>query len=217
MERSSGQLLTSWSESLRADFGNRAAKISAMDGDCLFSPGSAAESFLVVLNGTVRLEQTSSSGRSIVIYRVEAGQSCVMTTSCLLSGTPYSSFGYAEGNVEAYALGQNSFKSLLQDSPEFMASVFGVFSGRLVELTNVIDELLLHRVDQKLGHWLARQGSHGTIISTTHQLIAHELGTVREVVSRTLKDFERKGWISLSRGSTTLLDTHALEKLGKSN
>lgn len=194
----------------------RAAKVSAPDGTCLFSPGSSAESFLIVLSGAVRLEQTAISGRSIVLYRVMPGESCVMTTSCLLSGAPYGSFGYAEGQLDALALGQNAFRALLSEDAAFMAAVFSVFSERLVELTHVIDELLLHRVDQKLATWLANQWQHGKAIAVTHQALAQELGTAREVVSRTLKDFERRNWVSLARGAITVLSVVDLARFGKS-
>lgn len=97
-----------------------------------------------------------------------------------------------------------------------MSAVFSVFSERLIELTHVIDELLLHRVDQKLASWLADRGDNGTAIDVTHQALALELGTAREVVSRTLKEFERRGWVALSRGSITVIAIANLARFGKS-
>lgn len=174
------------------------------DAECLFSPGSNAENFLIVLKGAIRLEHTSKTGRTIVLYRVLPGESCIMTTTCIMSQTPYTSFGYAEGQVEALMLGQNAFRSLMTEDPSFMTAVFSTFSERLVELTRVIDELLWFRVDQKLAHWLVAGCTRSNTIRTTHQSVAQELGTAREVVSRTLKDFERRGWITLSRGVITV-------------
>jgi len=197
-----------WTPALLARVRARASLVSVPDTTCVFSPGAAAENFLIVISGTVRLEQTSSAGRSIVLYRVRKGASCVMTTTCLLSGTPYSAFGYAEGPTKALSIGQNAFRSLLAEDAEFMAAVFATFSERLIELTQVIDELLLHRVDQKLAAWLSRSSPE---IKTTHQAVAQELGTVREVISRTLKDFERRGWVTLSRGMIVVRDRGALE------
>jgi CRP/FNR family transcriptional regulator len=205
-----------WTGKLLERVTARASKVSVPDGTCLFSPGSSADSFLVVLSGAVRLEQTSTTGRSVVLYRVHEGESCVMTTSCLLSGTPYGSFGYAEGAVEALSLGQNGFRALLAEDAEFSAAVFAVFSERLVELTHVIDELLLHRVDQKIAAWIGDRAESNPRIEITHQALAQELGTAREVVSRTLKDFERRGWVSLSRGVITVGSPEALNRFGKS-
>lgn len=186
------------------------------DAECLFSPGSNAESFLIVLTGAVRLEQTSKTGRTIVLYRVLPGESCIMTTTCIMSQTPYTSFGYAEGQVEALMLGQNAFRSLMTEDPSFMAAVFSTFSERLVELTRVIDELLWFRVDQKLAHWLVAGCTRSNTIRTTHQSVAQELGTAREVVSRTLKDFERRGWITLSRGVITVQNLTDLKQYANS-
>jgi len=183
-----------WSPALLARLDRRAARISAPDGACIFSPGT---------------------GRSIVLYRVRPVGSCVMTTTCLLSDAPYSAYGYAEGPVEALSLGQNAFRSLLAEDPEFMNAVFATFSERLIELTQVIDELLLHRVDQKLAQWLCKNADD-TRISATHQSIAQELGTAREVVSRTLKDFERRGWVTLARGTVQIADQAALDRHGRS-
>jgi len=165
-----------WSPALLARLDRRAARISAPDGACIFSPGMGAENFLIVVSGAVRLEQTAPSGRSIVLYRVRPVGSCVMTTT---------------------------------------NAVFATFSERLIELTQVIDELLLHRVDQKLAQWLCKNADD-TRISATHQSIAQELGTAREVVSRTLKDFERRGWVTLARGTVQIADQAALDRHGRS-
>ncbi len=199
-----------WDAELREQIESRASLVQAPDGACLFSPGDNSEHFLIALSGSVRVEQTSATGRTIVLYRVEPGDTCVMTTSCLFSGAPYSAYGYAEGAVTALSLGANAFHSLLAQSAEFRTVVFEVFSQRVAELSEVIDELLLHRVDQKLALWLANRGKRDPQIRATHQAIAAELGTAREVVSRILKDFDRRGWVDLHRGLVDIRDIAAL-------
>lgn len=208
--------MKTWTSDLLAKVTARAARITVQDAECLFSPGSNAENFLIVLTGAVRLEQTSKTGRTIVLYRVLPGESCIMTTTCIMSQTQYTSFGYAEGQVKALTLGQNAFRSLMTEDPSFMAAVFSTFSERLVELTRVIDELLWFRVDQKLAHWLVAGCTRSNTIRTTHQSVAQELGTAREVVSRTLKDFERRGWITLSRGVITVQNLTGLKQYANS-
>lgn len=186
--------------------------LSAPDGTCLFKPGDDSSAFLIVTAGAVRVEQTNSSGRTIVLYRVEAGESCVLTTTSLLSHKPYVGYGYAEGAVTALAISSEKFQQLLRNDPRFQQLVFGGFAARVGELTNVIDELLEHRTDLRLARWLA---SHSTgPINMTQQELAQELGTAREVVSRTLKSFEGRGWISLGRGSVTVRDSAALQSYG---
>lgn len=187
--------------------GNR---IHVPDGTCLFRPGDESRAFLFVLSGSVRVEQTNAAGRTVVLYRVAAGDSCVLTTTGLLSGRPYSGYGYAEGDVTAVSIPAQRFRSLLSSEPKFQEIVFRNFAARVGELTDVIDDLLIHRTDQRIARWLANRA--GPTIHVTQQELAQELGTVREVVSRTLKSFENRGWISSGRGTITVLQVAALAK-----
>ena len=187
--------------------------VDAPDGACLFRPGDESPAFLIVTQGTVRVEQTNSEGRTVVLYRVEVGDSCVLTTSCLVSGRPYAGYGYAEGEVKAVAIPASRFKSLLSSDPDFLDLVFRGFAQRVGELTDVIDTLLLHRTDLKLARWLAAQNT--AEVRLTQQDIAQELGTAREVVSRSLKSFEREEWITVGRGIVEIRDRAALEKHGQ--
>ena len=193
-----------WSDRLISQFREFAQEITIPDGTELFMPGGASNTFLIACSGRIRVEQTSPSGRSVVLYRVNAGDSCVMTTSCMLSGVPYSAYGYAEGDVIALAFERGAFTRLMSEEAAFRSAVFAAFSHRISELTSVIDDLLLNRMDQKLAHWLFTQADASLRISATHQQIATELGSAREVMSRILKDFERRGWLSLERGAITL-------------
>jgi len=198
-------------DDLRAYFSS-GTEIQASDGKCLFRPGDEGRAFLIVKSGSVRVEQTNSIGRTMVLYRVEAGDSCVLTTTCLLSGEPYSGYGYAEGEVSAVAIPPEQFRALLGSDQKFQKLVFRAFATRVGELTSVIDDLLEHRTDLRLARWLAHQGT--TEIRLTQQELAQELGTAREVVSRSLKSFETKGWIKLGRGTVTVQQGEALRVYG---
>lgn len=186
--------------------------VAVSDGTCLFRPGDAGQAFLIVTSGAVRVEQTNSAGRTVVLYRVEAGDSCVLTTTCLLSDVPYSGYGYAEGTVQAVAIPLATFRALLASDPRFQELVFRGFATRVGELTTVIDDLLEHRTDLRLARWLARQT--GPQLQMTQHEVAQELGTAREVVSRALKSFETRGWIQIGRGTITLLHPEALRAHG---
>jgi len=186
--------------------------MDAPDGACLFRPGDEGRAFLIVQSGCVRVEQTNSAGRTVVLYRVEAGDSCVLTTTCLMSGKPYAGYGFAEGPVSAVAISADRFRRLLRSDSTFQELVFQSFAIRIGALTNVIDDLLEHRTDLRLARWLA--GRDTTDIHMTQQELAQELGTAREVVSRTLKSFETRGWISLGRGTVTVHDRASLQNHG---
>jgi len=188
--------------------------ISVPDGTLIFAPGDESQAFLIVTTGAVRVEQTNNAGRTVVLYRVEAGDSCVLTTTCLLSDRPYSGFGYAEGHVKAIAISPTRFRGLLQSDATFQELVFRGFAARVGELTDVIDDLLEHRTDLRLARWLGSQTE--TEIKMKQHEIAQELGTAREVVSRAFKAFEVCGWIRIGRGQISILDGAALRKHGNS-
>ncbi len=207
-----GAVAPAFSLHLRAELATRGRVVAVPDGARLFGPGDRCEGYSIPLEGALRVEHVSESGRSVVLYRVTPGESCVMTASCLLSGAPYAAYGYAEGAVRALMLTAEQFRALIETSPEFRSHALAVFSGRIVELVEVIDELLLRRVDLKLAGWLAARPE--ARVAATHQAVAAELGTAREVVSRLLKDFERRGWIALGRGEIALRDRAALAAFG---
>lgn len=191
---------------------DRGRRIEVPDQTCIFQPGDASQSFFIVLSGRVRVEQTNTAGRTVVLYRVHAGESCVLTTTCLLTGNPYSGFGHAEGPVSAVAILPETFHGLMRTDPVFQQLIFKGFALRVGELTGVIDELLLHRTDLRLARWLAKQGS--VRIEMKQQEMAQEIGTAREVISRALKSFERENWVVLGRGTVDIVNPAALAAHG---
>ncbi len=193
---------------LCAEIAARASRMAAPDGARLFGPGDPCRAYVIPLAGSVRVEHAGETGRTVVLYRVGPGDSCVMTASCLMAGTDYGAWGFAEGPLEALALSGDGFRSLLGTSGAFRDAALGTFARRIIELTEIIDELLLRRVDLRLAGWLAARPE--AQVAATHQAMAAELGTAREVVSRTLKEFERRGWIALGRGAVDLRDRGAL-------
>lgn len=194
------------------DYASEGEIMSVPDGTLIFAPGDESQAFLIVNEGAVRVEQTNRAGRTVVLYRVEAGDSCVMTTTCLMSDRPYSGYGYAEGDVKAIAISSKGFRRLLEHDPVFQELVFQNFANRVGELTDVIDDLLEHRTDLRLARWLANRRDSDIAMKQTE--IAQELGTAREVVSRALKVFEERAWIKIGRGKIEVLDREALRRHG---
>jgi len=183
-------------------------------GTVLFREGAECASFVLVIEGSIRVQKVSEGGREIVLYRVEGGQSCVLTTSCLLGGTDYAAEGITESEVRALLLPATAFRNLLATSEAFRSFVFSAYTVRIADLLLLIEEVAFGRIDMRLAAWLtARAGDDG--LRSTHQEIAVELGTAREVVSRQLKDFERRGWLALSRGHIVIRDPSALSDLAK--
>lgn len=174
------------------------------------------ENLLLLLDGTVRVQQVSDSGREIVLYRVHAGESCVLTTACLLAFEDYTAEGIAETDIRAAGIPRAVFDDLLSDSKEFRQFVFSAYSRRITDLFFVIDEVAFRRVDIRLAQKILELMDGGYALRATHQQLAAELGTAREVISRQLQEFQRRNWVSLSRGVVQVEDVPALRELAKS-
>lgn len=190
-----------------------ALPVNLPQGAMVFLEGAECSSYLLVLQGSVRVQKLSESGREIVLYRVEQGQSCVLTTSCLLAAENYSAEAITETPVQAIAIPNALFQELLATSREFRAFVFATYAERLTGLLLLIDAIAFGRMDARLAALLMALAAKDGDISKTHQELARELGTAREVVSRLLKEFERRGWLSLGRGRVLLCDQGALQQL----
>lgn len=195
----------------------RSTIVNVPSGTTLFGPGNSPENMLFLLDGTVRVQQVSETGHEIVLYRIEAGQSCVLTTACLLAYDDYAAFGITETPVTAAAVPRDVFDDLVAQSKSFRDFVFAAFSKRITDLFLMIDEVAFQKMDVRLADKLVKLANAQGVVSTTHQKLSVELGTAREVVSRQLQEFQRRGWIAQSRGSVNILERDKLEQLAHRN
>lgn len=191
----------------------RSAVVDVPARATIFGPGKSPENMLFLLEGTVRVQQVSETGHEIVLYRIHAGQSCVLTTACLLAYEDYSAEGIAETTVRAAAIPRAVFDDLVAQSQSFRTFVFAAFSKRITDLFRMIDEVAFQKLDVRLADKLVRLSDGQDRIETTHQKLSVELGTAREVVSRQLQEFQRRGWIEQGRGSVSLLNREEIERL----
>lgn len=182
-------------------------------GTVLFQDGAECSSYVLVLEGSIRVQKVSEGGREIVLYRVESGQSCVLTTNCLIAREDYSAEGITESPVKALILPAATFRALLGKSEAFRDFVFSAYASRMADLLMLIEEVAFGRIDVRLGGWLRQHVDANGEIRATHQDIAVELGTAREVISRQLKEFERRGWVVLHRGRVEVKDCDGLASL----
>ncbi len=200
---------------LRDELVARSRILSVPQGTQIFGPGQTPENLLLLLAGTVRVQQRSENGREVFLYRVNAGEGCVMTTACMMAMEDYSAEGVAETDCRAVAIPRALFDDFLARSPEFRQFVFHAYSRRIADLFLVIDDIVFRRLDVRLAGRLLQLAHDGTV-SATHQLLATELGSAREVISRTLQEFQRRGWIEQARGEIRLIDAAALNRLSRS-
>lgn len=192
---------------------SRRARLPA--GSRVFTAGQRAESMMLLLEGSVRVQQVSETGREIFLYRVQAGESCVLTTACMLADEVYSAEGIAETDVEAVVIPRAVFDDLAGRSATFRSFIFRAYGRRIADLFGLIDDIVFQRMDVRLAQRLLDMESGG-VIGTTHQAVAVELGTAREVVSRILGEFQRRGWVETARGEIRILDRAGLRRMASS-
>lgn len=186
--------------------------VSLKRGSPVFRAGDVASNYIMMKAGAVRVSVTTEQGREIVLYRVEPGETCVLTTSSLLSGTEYDADAVAEVDGEAIILPKPAFDELMATSARFRQFVFSSYGERLHTLIGLVQEVTIKHVDRRLARCLLQNARNG-VVTLTHQALAQELNTAREVVTRLLHDFSLKGWVELARGSLTLRDEDALQDL----
>lgn len=179
----------------------------------LFGPGAAPSAYLLALSGTVRVRQIAENGREILLYRIGPGESCPLTTACLLADDAYAAEAIAETDVEVLAIGRADFDALVARSAMFRRLVFAAHARRFTELFHVIEEIAFRRVDLRLAEKLLERADAEGRVLATHQALAAELGTAREVVSRHVAELARRGFVAAARGEIRLVDRGALARL----
>jgi CRP/FNR family transcriptional regulator len=185
--------------------------VSAPVGTIGYHEGAACNAYVMRLAGKSRVYKMSSSGREILLYRVSAGETCVITTTCLLGKSDYPASTIVEETIQDVLIPANAFHRLMIDSKVFREYVMTNYGALISDLIVLLDEVAFHTLDARLAKILfdANQSS----ISKTHQQIADELGTAREVVSRQLKRLEQKGIVALGRGQIEIIDRQSLNKI----
>ncbi len=192
------------------------SRVAAVPKDTvIFGPGKAPENLLLLLDGAVRVQQTSETGREVLLYRVAAGESCVLTTACLLAYEDYAAEGVAETDLVAVLVPRATFDALIASSPEFRRFVFTAYARRITDLFHVIEEVAFRRIDLRLAQKLIALAGRDGSLQATHASLALELGSVREVVSRQLQEFQRRGWVELGRGAIRITAPAALRRLAE--
>jgi CRP/FNR family transcriptional regulator, anaerobic regulatory protein len=188
---------------------HEARHLTVPAGTVLFEEGAPCGGFPLLMAGAVRVARGSPGGRTLELYRVTPGELCVVSTSCLFGQAPLSAHGQATETTELVLLSPAGFDRFVRHEA-FRRFVFGVFADRLADLMALAEAVAFQHLDQRLAHTLL---GHGASVHTTHQALADELGTVREIVTRLLKRFERAGWVKLARERIEVLDSAALRAM----
>ena len=183
--------------------------VSLPSGTTVFDERQPCQGFPFVLGGAIRVAKVSASGRELPLYRVQAGENCIITSSCLLGHADYNARGVSEGETTLALLPRALFDEML-GVPVFRDYVFSLFSERMAELMQLVEEVAFRKLDQRLAALLLGKGR---VVHATHQQLADELGSVREMVSRLLKGFAEQGLVRLGREQVEVLDASGLRKM----
>ncbi len=181
-------------------------------GTMVFDENQACMGFPLLLSGSIRVIKAAPNGRELQLYRVGPGESCILSSSCLLGHSNYHARGIAVQEVEMLVLPATVFRTWLAEHETFRDYVFNLFSERLTDLMQLVSAVTFQKLDQRLAALLAAKS--GTIHST-HQALADELGSVREIVSRLLKNFAEQGWVKLGREQIEVINAAALKKFSE--
>ena len=174
-------------------------------GQHICMEGSLCSSLALVLSGTARVYKLGESGKEITLYRVEAGESCVLTLSCIASDKSFPAFAISETDVEAIIIPTSKVRSWMEQQPAWRDYAWNLIASRLADVISLVEEITFKRMDERLADYLEQQRQqHGERLTITHQQIAADLGTSREVISRLLKDLQQRGELSLGRGKIML-------------
>ncbi len=185
-------------------------------GTVMFSDRTPCGGFPLVFAGSVRVVQRYANGRELQLYRIKAGESCLLSGTCLLGKSDYSASGIAEDKLELLVIPASEFHSLVSDDEVFRTYVFSLYGERIAALLNLVEAIAYQKLDQRLAALLlARAQAEPSAILATHQALADELGSVREIVTRLLRSFEDRGWVELGREKIVIRDAEAIAALAR--
>jgi len=172
----------------------------------VYTEGDACNGIAFLLSGEIRVFKSGEAGREITLYEIGKGETCILNASCILSSLTYPANAVSTESGDMLLILSHDFRRLIATYEDMRNFVFNILSQRLAEVMALVEEIAFGRMDRRLLDYLVEKSDHNQLMAT-HQKIADDLGTSREVVSRLLKDYERKGRISLSRNLIELKTT----------
>jgi CRP/FNR family transcriptional regulator len=182
-------------------------------GDFLFKEGDAPSEFVAVGVGSIRVFRIGATGREITLYHVRSQQSSLVSMVAVLLGRPVIATGQAEVETEAVVLPAGALREWVITSEPMRRYIFETVARALVDVTTLLEDVAFRSMESRLAALLLQHFATADVISMRHEDIAAELGTAREVVSRLLENYERRGAISLSRGRVEMRDEVVLRQL----
>lgn len=193
------------------DFKQVAFYVRIPAGKDVFVEGDEANAIALLLSGVVRVYKIGETGREITLYRFGHGESCILTANAILSQKSFPAIATVEQEAEAVMIPAETFREWVRRYEAWREFVFDLFSQRLVSVMAIVDEVAFRRMDARVADLLVRRTAAGPVLRLTHQEIAAELGSSREVISRILEDFAERGLVRTGRGTVEILSVEKLQ------
>jgi len=179
-------------------------------GHDVFLEGDNVDAIALLISGVVRVYKVGETGREITLYRFGHGESCILTANAILSQKSFPAIATVEKDAEAVMIPADRFRDWVKRYDAWRGFVFELLSDRLSTVMAVVDQVVFRRMDRRVAALLLDKSKLINPISITHQEIAAELGSSREVISRILEDFSQKGVVEVGRGTVEILDLDEL-------
>ena len=196
---------------LLREFQQKAFFAHIPQGHDVFVEGDRADAIALLISGVVRVYKIGEKGREITLYRFGNGESCILTANAILSQKNFPAIATVEKEADAVMIPAETFRDWVRRFDLWRSFVFDLLSERLSSVMAIVEEVAFRRMDERVAEFLLERSGLSDSIQITHQTIAAELGTSREVISRILEDFAGLGMIHVSRGTIILLDREALK------
>jgi CRP/FNR family transcriptional regulator, anaerobic regulatory protein len=196
---------------LLREFQQKASFARIPEGRDIFVEGDHVDAIALLISGVVRVYKIGETGREITLYRFGNGESCILTANAILSQKNFPAVATVEKEAEAVMIPSDTFRDWVRRHDLWREFVFDLLSQRLSAVMAIVDEVAFRRMDARTASLLTELGRKSDQIRITHQEIAAELGSSREVISRLLEDFSAQGILQVSRGSIKILDREALK------
>ena len=196
---------------LTSDFKRSAYHVRLPAGREIFVEGDRVDGIALLMSGVVRVYKIGETGREITLYRFGEGESCVITANAILNTQRFPAIAVVEKEAEAVMIPADTFSTWMDRYEPWRNFVFNLNAQRLISVMEIVDEVAFQRMDRRIASLLLERSQSGTSVAMTHQEIANELGSSREVVSRLLGDLAAQGIIRLSRGEIEISDIQELE------
>ncbi|MEM8723861.1 MAG: Crp/Fnr family transcriptional regulator [Cyanobacteria bacterium P01_G01_bin.39] len=201
----------------QTDFLNQSQHLCLSANQFICLEGDMCNHLPLIISGNVRVYKTGASGREITLYHLERGDSCIMTASCIISQKVFPAFAISETEVEAIVIPAHILRAWVRHNSAWQEYIFGLLYQRLANVIEIVEEVAFGRMDCRIAAYLLNNSANtnNLKIRITHEAIAQELGSSREVVSRILKTFEKQELLSLTRGVIQLKNCPELEKIAQ--